>query len=459
MHFVKQSLLFFVLLVAVTHSTAQQKLYDFLKDDSIAKESLYKDALADKDKLVKSLGKEHKSDYKEWYESRFEIAGDLFKSSTTVTEPAAHAYLQSLLQKIVSANPELKDIKTRLVFTRDGWANAYCVGEGTLVVNAGLLIHLENEAQLVFILCHEIAHLYLDHSGKRIKKSVEFLNSTELKKELKALSKQKYGVGEKLEEMGKRYAFGFLRHNREDEKEADTWAFRFMKNTGFDCNQALTGLALLDKLNDSTTLAPVDIKKIFSFSEYPFKEKWIKQESTIFSALPEKDESKLTKAEKDSLKTHPDIPQRIEWLEVPVKSASPGSPFLVNETKFQELKKQFTAEIVEQLFEYKNLTGHLFLALQLLDNPAYKDYAAYAVLRCLNRLYQHQRDHTLGLVTDKETRYYTKDYNLLLRMVDRLKLDDIANLAFHFAKQHQHLAAHKAFADEMRIAQKNRAEN
>jgi hypothetical protein len=175
--------------------------------------------------------------------------------------------------------------------------------------------------------------------------------------------------------------------------------------------------------------------------------------------MSDKDQSSLTKAEKDSLKTHPDIPERIILLHDKISETSAASLFLVDEKMFHDLQKQFIAEIVEQVFEYKNLGAHLFLALQLLDEEGYKDYAAYAVLRSLNRIYQHQKDHSLGLVTDKETRYYSADYNLLLRMIDRLKLDDIANLAFQFAKKYNHLSSYKEFAEEMRTAQKNKSEN
>jgi hypothetical protein len=448
----------FLQLIALT-SSAQRELFSFQKDDTAIKGNLYREALADKNNLIKSLGKEYRNDYKEWYESRFETAGDLLKSKTFISEPAAHKYLQGLLQKIVAANPELKDLKIRMVFTREGWANAFSIGEGTLALNAGLFIHLDNEAQLVFVLCHEVSHLYLDHSNKEIKKRIEILHDDKLKKEFKELSKQKYKVGEKLDQIIKRYAFGIFRHSREDEREADACAFRFMKNTGFDCNQMITCLQLLDKLNDSTDLNTVDLKQVFSFSEYRFKDKWISSETSIFSAMSDKDQSSLTKAERDSLKTHPDIPERISLVEKRISEAPPGKSFLVDEQMFHALQKQFIAEIVEQVFEYKNLTGHLYLAMQLLDKEGYRDYAAYAVLRCLNLLYRHQKDHTLGTVTDKETRYYDKKYNLLLRMIDRLKLDEIADLSFQFAKKYNHLSVYKEFADEMRIAQENKSAN
>ena len=42
--------------------------------------------------------------------------------------------------------------------------NAYATGQGMVFVNAGLVAQVENEAQLAFILSHEIVHYYRNHS-------------------------------------------------------------------------------------------------------------------------------------------------------------------------------------------------------------------------------------------------------------------------------------------------------
>ena len=147
-------------------------VYSFPSEDSTLKNQLYAAALSKKVRLVTSLSGEHKDDYKAVYESRFELISSLMKSSRLVAEPDAHAYLQKILDRIVSVNEELKPLEVRLVFSRDSWVNAYSVGEGTLIVNAGLLIRLKNEAELAFVLCHELAHYYLDHSAKSIQKMI-----------------------------------------------------------------------------------------------------------------------------------------------------------------------------------------------------------------------------------------------------------------------------------------------
>jgi len=448
------------LLSLVSGASAQQNpVYVFQKDDNTIREKFCRQALVNKDALVNSLGKEHKKDYKEIYETRFQGVEELLKSSTTVTEPIAHNYLAFILKKIVDANPELSKLDVRLIFTRDSWPNAYSIGEGTLAVNAGLMMFFENEAQLAFTICHELAHLYLDHSNKDIRKTIEFINSEELKKETKKLSKQEYGVGKKYDELIKKITFTNRRHNRDAEAEADMQALRFMKNTGYDCNEARRCLQILDKIDDTTIYKQVNAEEIFGFSEYPFKKKWIQKETSIFAGMSA-DESTLSKVEKDSLKTHPDCIKRIVLLEDSIKATPGGKLFFTDGQVFKKLQKEFIVEMTEQRYRNGNLAYHLYMCLQLLQKPEYEHYAAYAIVRCLNKLYESQKNHALGLVTDKESRTYPADYNLILRMLDRLRLDEIAHLSFYFSRKYtEKLSAYEEFITEMKKAEKIKTQN
>jgi hypothetical protein len=408
--------------------------------------------------LLSALPKEYNKDYKRIYESRSDAIAETMKTGFTVTEPGANAYLQSILKNILNANPELKGRDIRLVFTRDIVPNAYSLGEGTLFVNAGLMIYLDNEAQLAFAICHELAHQYLEHGNKEIKRVVELANSNELKKESKEIAKQQYRQGQKFEEMVKKYSFTKGRFSRDAETEADKFGFQFMKNSGYDCSQAKTCLQLLNIIDDTTFFKPVNLKEIFKFDDYAFKNKWIENESSIFAAMSG-DNNILTKSEKDSLKTHPDCLKRIANLEQANSLISNGKKF-TDEATFRKLQKQFIPELVEEAYQDENLGYHLYLSLQLLQKEEYSAYAVFTTVRTLNRLYELQKTHKIGTVTDKETRYYKEDYNLLLRMIDRLRLEDIANLSYHFAKKYgSMLSGNSEFEKQVRLAEKIKSEN
>ena len=449
----KVLLLFFFSAISVAGFAQLKQVFAFQQDDSIVKKSYYEKALQQKKESINALAKEHKEDYKKIYESRFEEIEELFKSTRTVTSPEANNYLQAVVQKIIVANPELKGLELRVVFSRDWWPNAYSMGEGTIAMNAGLLVFLSSEAELVYVLCHELSHYYLDHSGKAIKKYVETVNSEDLQKELKRLSKEEYRVNEQLEKLTQTLLFDSRRHSRSNEAEADRQAMWFMKNTGYDCRAIISTLQLLDKVDDSSLFKPLNVEQAFSFSEYPFKKKWIQKESVIFSQLDEKD-SPLTVKEKDSLKTHPDCSKRIALLQdsINVLSAT-GKAFLVNETIFKQLKKDFFAEMTEQCFDGKNLSRNLYYSLLLLQAGENTPMAVYSVSRCLNEIYEKQQAHKLGLTIDSENKHFPDDYNQLLRMLGKIRLDEIAAINYSFCKQHQQLMKdYEGFAEEMNKA-------
>ena len=447
---VKKALtLLFFLSTTIAVFAQQKPVYTFWQDDSLLKKNYYEQALATQKTLLNSLGKENKDDYKSIYEDRFEEVARLLKSNRTVTAPEAHEYLQTVLKKIVDANPELKPLQVRMVFSRDWWPNAYSMGEGTLIVNAGLMVFLDNEAEMVFVLCHELAHFYLDHSNKSIKKRVETVNSEEFKKEIKRLSKEEYKFNQQFNDLLKKLTFSSRQHSRESESEADRQAFLFMKRTGYDCKGIKTCLQMLDKVDDSLLFKPLVLEQTFNFPDYPFKKKWIQKESVLFGAMKEED-SPLTKKEKDSLKTHPDCIKRIEALEDSIQKAGAGREFLVNEQLFSKLKKEFLVEMTEQEFRDKDLGRNLYYNLVMLQQGQNMPLAIYSIARDLNIAYESQKNHSLGTWYSAESRWLPADYSLLLRMLSRLRLEEIAALNYHFCKQYKdQMLGYAGFEEEM----------
>lgn len=438
----------------IAHAQTNQS-YQFPADDSLLKKQYIREATAGYDALIASLDKENKKQYEEVYKDRFEMVKQLLQSSRSVTAATAHDYLQQLLAKITTANPELKALKIRLFFNRDWWPNAYSMGEGTLTVNAGLMIYLKNEAELVFVLCHELSHLYLDHGNKFIKKYIEKVNSDDFKQEIKRLSKKEYNVNAELDKLVKQFAFGTFKHSRDNEAEADAKALEFMQKTGFSCNAVVSCLNMLNNVDDTSFYKPLVTESVFSFPSYPFKKNWIQKESSIFSEMKEADEG-FTKAEKDSLKTHPDCLKRITLLKDKLQQAPAGSDFLVSSEIFTQLKNDFLLEINEETWREEKITRNLYYSLQLLQNGNHVPYAVFAVTRALNKIYAAQRNHTLGNITDKETRGYPADYNELLRMIDKLRLDEVAAISYQFATLHKNeAAAYPGFNKELDIAEKN----
>ena len=94
---------------------------------------------------------------------------------TALFDDVLFPFLKSVHAKIVAANPDLA--ATAVILTSEPVPNAFSVGDGTLVVYTGLISELDNEDQLAFVLCHELAHYALHHATRQLVQEIERFQS------------------------------------------------------------------------------------------------------------------------------------------------------------------------------------------------------------------------------------------------------------------------------------------
>ncbi len=400
-----------ILLIALffTSVCRSQKPPQYLlqRDDTVLRKNYLVETTAREKLALSNVDKRYSADYKKIYDEEYGLAEDFWSGTRAITDPGVNNYLQAVVQKIISSNPELKSGNVRVVFSRDWWPNAYCMADGSIAINAGLYIFLKNEAELAFVISHELAHDYLRHNEKAIRSYVEKINDSQYQKELRHISRQGYSVNKQLDALLKTMVFDSRRHGRSNEEEADEYALRFMENTGYDCNAIKTCLQTLDNIDDTTYFSkPPVIETELNFPGYPFKQSWVSNQSSIFSLMRE-DDSPASQLEKDSLKTHPDCEKRILLFESRWKDdGKKRSSFLVNEDKFNELKQQLYYEIMEECYREDELSKNLYYALALLENEPENQFAIYSVVRCFNRLWYLQRNHQLKQAIEKEDKSF-----------------------------------------------------
>jgi Zn-dependent protease with chaperone function len=420
-----------------------------LQDDTLVNARFRAHSQKLKSEKLASLPNNFRSDYQKMYATQFEEIDQFWQGRRAITDSALSSYVGRVTEIILGANPQLRDPNLRIAVTRDWWPNAYSLGDGTIGINAGLFVYLENEAQLAFIICHELAHYQLDHTGRSIRQYVETINSESYQRELKRLKNETYRVNQQLEALADKFVWSSRRHRREHEAEADRMALGWLRNTGYDLQAVESCLRLLNRIDDSTHYAMPALQSVFDFPEYPFRQRWVQEESKIFAAL---DESKEDQRDRDSLRTHPDCDQRIELLRDSIQGG--GKIFLADEAAFHQWKKGLLPEMLEYSFQRKKLSRNLYLGLQLLQDEKYSRYAAYSVARCLNLLYEQQQRHLLGKVIDTEGPEHSVGYNLLLRLLGRIRLQELANLSFHFCRKHkEHVMDWPEFVKEAKLAE------
>jgi hypothetical protein len=369
-----------------------------------------------------------------------------------ITDAVAEIYLNKLADEIFKANQLLKPSEFRILFLRTASSNAASMGEGTIFFNTGLFYRLENESQAAFILCHEMAHYYLNHSNNNIAQTVNTLHSEELEKELKKINKQQYGRNTEVEKLLKNLMFKSRHHSREFEDSADSLAIEFMKNTEFDIRETLTCLSLLDVADKTKYNDGFDLQKTFSFQNYSFKKSWLEQDEIRFASTQEEIK------EAELLKTHPDCPARIERLKERINKyyKSNSKKFAVNEQEFKRLQNAFDYDVIDYYMEVQNISMTLFHSLQTLKLYPDDVYLQTITGKCLNEIYTRQKNHTLGKAIDLPDPELNKSYNDFLHFLQNLRLTEVAALSYYFLGRYQARSTNNAeFTKELIVSKAN----
>lgn len=107
--------------------------------------------------------KSTQKDQKQFYlESNF-VVDDLLQSAKVLFNDPITKYINQVADELLKNDPELRK-KVRFYAVRSAAVNAFATNQGIIFVNVGLLAQLETEAQLAFILAHEISHVRNKHA-------------------------------------------------------------------------------------------------------------------------------------------------------------------------------------------------------------------------------------------------------------------------------------------------------
>lgn len=144
-------------------------------------------------------------------ESHF-LVNQVLYSGRVLFNDSVSSYLSDILDVILKDDTELRS-KLRIYAVRSSVVNSFTTDDGIILVNIGLLAQLENEAQLAFILCHEISHFTENHVIDAYVQREELKESVKLKRT---------SFDEKLLTQGQ--------YSKDIEKEADKLGvLRFLK--------------------------------------------------------------------------------------------------------------------------------------------------------------------------------------------------------------------------------------
>ncbi|WP_300462363.1 M48 family metalloprotease [Desulfobacula sp.] len=128
------------------------------------------------------------------------------------------------------------------------YINAYAFPGGTIAVTRGILLKLDNEAQLAALIGHELGHVNARHTAEQISKGQ--LSSLLVSGVSIAAGTQGSGLGELAQQLGM-LGQGLLlsRYSRDNEREADFLGNAYMVKAGYPSKGFVELMEMLDSLH------------------------------------------------------------------------------------------------------------------------------------------------------------------------------------------------------------------
>lgn len=343
-----------------------------------------------------------------------------------------NALVDSVVRVIVEANPQVR--MPRVLLSWYSWPNASCRGEGTVVVDLGLLERLNTKAELAFVLAHELAHQQLDHVGNSILKVNQRLQSEDFKAEVAATMRQEYNRVAALEKLYVGFSLNERRHSRTHEAEADAMALEFLMETDFDPTAALSVMDVLDRCDGEVDPFPVDVRTAFAQGTVVYADAWMEplQRSSL-AGVDTRDH-----ALDDSLRTHPECMARKALLAAEFQREP--KELEAQRAAYAPTKRMATLQLVESSFQFGNVGRAIHLALQGLKEdppPAEAAYLEAALARGLTILYRAYRDHVLSQTLEHLSKDQSESYARTLHVLHALRMSEFLSLAEHYLAQAQ----------------------
>ncbi|SFQ36700.1 M48 family metalloprotease [Hymenobacter arizonensis] len=443
-------LLFFLNSALVISAEAQQAQYlPFYSADTLRAHEL---AVAQQAAVQKYLvlPKSASSEYREHYRKiAQEAATDIYNTvrHSALLDPVLEPFVQRVFAQIREANPQLPPVQ--LVLSRNPAPNAHAVGNSTVMLNVGLLARLENESQLAYVLCHELAHIQAQHMERTLRGQLTKIHSKELRREVKRIVADEYNIGSKLKALALGLSLNSTFHHRQYEKQADSLGYTLLKRTRFDAPQAYRVLQLLDKIDQPRSPEPLALGQYFGCAAfpYPLPEAPVKSRSIFTVAAPVKTALETT----DTLKSHPDCAKRMRYLSELAQGQVADAPAAPT-PEFARIISVSRLEAVQSWFDYDCYDHALFEALQLLGEEPQNSYLRSVVTLSLYELREHLLKHTFYEVVGNVSQHHPENFNQLRTALNAWKADDYQGLLACFAQSAGAAPATAAPADEYTLA-------
>lgn len=280
----------------------------------------------------------------------------IVKSGNTLINDEVTAYLNSVADVILKNDPTLR--KELHIYTlKSPVVNAYSYDKGYIFIDIGLLAQAETEAQLAYILCHEISHYTKKHNVNSYVKNEKINNEHYNGKtnEDKLIEKCQY--------------------SKENESEADVEGFKLFEQTNYNLKQAEKAFDVLQYSHLPFEL--VEFKKTFFETEkFKIPEAYLLKEVSSIRNNSNEDDTKHT---------HPNTAKRKQVIgDLISKRSNDGRvSAVVGQEKFEYIRDIARMELCRLYLKGRDYPNALYSAYVLLLKYPDNQYLSEIVAKSL----------------------------------------------------------------------------
>lgn len=399
------------------------KRNEFIKKLAIKKESVTKKVKA---KYQGETATEMNKFYDDYYK---DFEKDINDKNYTFNSSFDNR-LNAIVKHLKTSNTTIPD-NLYILIAKDNAPNAYCLSDGTFVVNMGLFNWIDNEQQMAGILSHEIAHNLLEHAEKMIVQHVLFNKS----------DKNTYANINKLTSNKSKVAFNIVKNRvyknseakRKQETEADSLGYILYKNADYPPSEYINALKNIQNF-DSISPRKLNIetyKLLYNLPEQPYREEWMKEEDfSLYNYNLYKD-----KLNKDSLSSHPETTQRIDFLQQYFSELVVEKPIIAPDNDFEELQLTARKEIVPNLYYSEDFGIGIYVAMQFLQDREDESYYKMWLGKLFQKIYEARKNYNLNRYLDTvNPKKQSESYRQFLNFMWNLNVDEIQKIADFYQK-------------------------
>ncbi|MBR9922101.1 MAG: M48 family metalloprotease [Bacteroidetes bacterium] len=306
------------------------------------------------------------------------VIDDMLQSGIVLFNDEVSQYLNDIMSVLLENEPELQDVVN--VYTlRTENVNAFATSRGSIFVTLGLISQLENEAQLAYILAHELVHVREQHLLNL------YLKSAALERGSQDLVKES-GLSESI--------LSENHYSKEVEMEADIFGLERFLSTNYSYSTLNTVFDVFKYAYLPFDEVPFDAS-IFEDEYYQFPEKFFKEELDPITGTDEDAD--------DSESTHPNIGTRRKALREALegKSDEGRTNYLVSEERFFRVREIARFELPMLYLQAEALALTIYTGNILLQKYPGNKYLRKTVGKAL---YVHSK------YSNDEDYYYESNY-------------------------------------------------